>query len=126
MRHPTEGVLRRLVDEPVGVADADREHVADCPVCLTGLAAARDDAAAVGAALPEPPGTDVDAAWYRLSDSLRRAAPAARGAAPRARRRISLRSPVVAALGAALLLAGAGVAAANNWFQIFHTERIQA
>ena len=29
MRHPTEGVLRRLVDEPAGVADADRAHVAD-------------------------------------------------------------------------------------------------
>ena len=28
MRHPTEGLLRRLVDEPAGVADADREHVA--------------------------------------------------------------------------------------------------
>jgi hypothetical protein len=27
MRHPTEGVLRRLLDEPAGVADSDREHV---------------------------------------------------------------------------------------------------
>ena len=44
MRHPTEGVLRRLLDEPVGVADADREHVAQCPVCLSGLAAAQEDA----------------------------------------------------------------------------------
>ena len=44
MRHPTDGVLRRLLDEPAGVADADREHVADCPVCLVGLAAAREDA----------------------------------------------------------------------------------
>ena len=31
MRHPTEGVLRRLLDEPAGVADADRQHVAGCP-----------------------------------------------------------------------------------------------
>src|SRR5918997_102886 len=51
MRHPNEGVLRRLVDEPAGVADADRTHVADCPVCLVALAETRDDAAAVGAAL---------------------------------------------------------------------------
>ncbi len=41
MRHPNDGTLRRLVDEPAGVADADREHVAGCPVCLSGLAAAQ-------------------------------------------------------------------------------------
>ena len=46
MRHPTDGTLRRLLDEPAGVADADREHVAGCPVCLSGLAAAQQDAAA--------------------------------------------------------------------------------
>ena len=49
MRHPTDGTLRRLVDEPAGVADADREHVAGCPVCLSGLAAAQEDAAVAGA-----------------------------------------------------------------------------
>jgi hypothetical protein len=127
MRHPTEGVLRRLVDEPAGVPDADREHVASCRVCLSGLAAARDDAAAVGAALPALRSPDVDAGWHRLRNSLGRSGPApVLAGAPRARRRISLRSPVVAALGAALLLAGAGAAAANDWFQIFHTERVQA
>ena len=31
MRHPTEGVLRRLLDEPAGVPDSDRKHVVDCP-----------------------------------------------------------------------------------------------
>ena len=62
MRHPTEGVLRRLVDEPAGVSDADRQHVADCPVCLVGLAAAREDAAAVGAALRSDGGASPDPA----------------------------------------------------------------
>ena len=33
MRHPTEGTLRRLVDEPAGVTDANRRHVAECPDC---------------------------------------------------------------------------------------------
>jgi hypothetical protein len=130
MRHPTEGILRRLVDEPAGVADADRQHVASCPLCLTGLAAAREEASVVGAALPPlaaPGSADVDAAWHRLRASLGRSTPGpVLAAAPRARRKVSLRSPVVAALGAALLLAGGGVAAANDWFQIFHTERIQA
>ncbi len=41
MRHPTDGVLRRLVDEPAGVAETDRRHVADCTRCLTALAEVR-------------------------------------------------------------------------------------
>jgi hypothetical protein len=52
MGHPTEGVLRRLLDEPAGVSDADRQHVAGCPQCLGALAVTRQDAALVGAALP--------------------------------------------------------------------------
>ncbi len=110
MRHPTDGTLRRLLDEPAGVADADREHVAGCPVCLSGLAAAREDAAAAGAALDvelavgrgrglaaavaarSPP---TDAAARR-----RRLAPAAAGAP-------ALRSPRVAAL-AVVAAAGRG------------------
>src|SRR3712207_6571884 len=51
MRHPTEGVLRRLVDEPAGVADADRAHVAGCGTCLAGLEAARADARSIATAL---------------------------------------------------------------------------
>jgi hypothetical protein len=123
MRHPTEGVLRRLVDEPAGVSDADRQHVADCPVCLTGLAAAREDATVVGAALHTDGAADVDpaAAWQRLSTAL-----PARAAAPTAPRRRSglLRRPAAAALAFAVVLSGAGVAAANDWLPIFRTEQV--
>src|SRR5215203_1147861 len=107
MRHPNEGVLRRLVDEPAGVADADRAHVADCPVCLVALADARDDAA-----------------WARLTATESRA----RAAAAPARRRnwgATLRRPAVAALGFVVVLAGAGVAAANDWLPIFATQEIE-
>ena len=100
MRHPTEGVLRRLLDEPAGVADSDRQHVAGCPQCLGGLAAMREDAALVDAALATEGGADVDvdAAWRRLSTApaaaVDRAAPRsppcrvglARGPAPARRR----------------------------------------
>ena len=55
MRHPTEGVLRRLLDEPVGVADPDRRHIAGCSKCLDELAAIRDDANHVDAALTKSP-----------------------------------------------------------------------
>lgn len=131
MRHPTEGVLRRLLDEPAGVSDSDRRHVAGCRQCLGELDAMREDAALVGAALATTEGPDGDAdlaaAWRRLSTA---------GPAPvpgptlvpaplrAARSRSVLRRPVVAALAAALVLTGAGTAAANNWFQIFRTEKV--
>jgi hypothetical protein len=125
MRHPTEGVLRRLVDEPAGVSDADRQHVADCPVCLVGLATAREDAAAVGAALRSD-GTaspDPAAAWQRLSTALPARAATAAPAAPR-RRRGLLHRPAAAVLAFVVVLSGAGVAAANDWLPIFRTEQV--
>jgi hypothetical protein len=127
MRHPTEGLLRRLLDEPAGVADADRQHVAGCSQCLGGLAAAREDAARVGAALTTGSGADVDvtAAWRSLSTAASAPGPE-RAAPPRraGRSRAVLRRPVVAALAVAVVLGGAGTAAANDWLQIFRTEQI--
>jgi hypothetical protein len=134
MRHPTDGTLRRLVDDPAGVADADRAHVAACPACLSGLAAAQQDAALTGAALGDDSDTpvDVDAGWRRLSGAIgsstsigstTSARPAvAVPAVPR--RRALLRRPAVAAVGVAALLAGAGVAAAADWLPIFRTEQV--
>ena len=121
MRHPTEGVLRRLLDEPAGVADSDREHVAGCPQCLAGIAAIREDAALVEQALATDAGVDVDAAWRRLQT----AAPSARAAPPRAGRlRGLVRRPGAAALAVGVVLAGAGTAAASGWLEIFRTEQI--
>ena len=125
MRHPSEGVLRRLVDEPAGVTDDDRAHVATCPTCLRALDTARADAQLVGSALTAPATRDVDtdAAWARLSTAT--AGPAFRPAAPsRGRWRPSVRRPMVAALSAAVLVTGAGVAAANDWLPIFRTEQV--
>ena len=125
MRHPSEGVLRRLVDEPAGVTDDDRAHVASCPTCLRALDTARADARLVGAALATSGTVDTDAAWARLSTATVTAAP--RPAAPRGRRsrwRTTVRRPAVAALSAAVLVTGAGVAAANDWLPIFQTERV--
>jgi hypothetical protein len=121
MRHPTEGTLRHLLDEPSAVADADREHVAGCARCLEGLAAARADAAFAAEALASDVEVDVDAAWRRLTA----AAPGRTVGPPRAgRARALLRRPVVAALAAAAVLGGAGVAAASGWIEIFQTEEI--
>jgi hypothetical protein len=43
---------------------------------------------------------------------------------PAGRSRAVLRRPVVAALAVALVVTGAGAAAANNWLQIFQTEQV--
>jgi len=130
MRHPSEGILRRLVDEPAGVPDADRAHVAGCPACLRALDTARADAGLVGSALAAPATSDVDpdAAWARLSTAA-----AATGGSPafrpsatsaRSRWRAAVRRPAVAAVSAVVLVTGAGVAAANDWLPIFSTERV--
>jgi hypothetical protein len=128
MRHPTEGALRRLLDEPAGVADADREHVAGCPSCLVGVAAARDDADRAGAALTidaDLGDLDVDAAWQRLVDELEaEGGRHGRAATPGRRWRAALRGPRLAGVAVVALLAGAGAAAAADWLQIFRTEQV--
>jgi hypothetical protein len=126
MRHPTDGTVRRLVDEPAGVADIDREHVASCPECLAALAAAQEDAALARAALDVPLEPDVDRAWQRLSHAAANGARDRNRATTRPDRRWKsrLRSPVVAAASVLALLAGASAAAAGDWLQIFRTERV--
>jgi hypothetical protein len=127
MRHPTEGALRRLLDEPAGVAGADRDHLAGCDECLRVLAAVREDANLVHAALVTDAEADVDvaAAWRRLSTARAATTRAPAVAPPRARRlRDALRRPVVAGVAVAAVLTGAGAAAANGWLPIFRTERI--
>ncbi|MGY1855618.1 hypothetical protein [Modestobacter sp. SYSU DS0290] len=122
--HPADGTLRRLIDEPAGVADADRAHVAGCPACLRELATVQADASAAASALAtSAPAPDVDRAWLRLQAATRPAA-AARTAAPARTWRNRLRSPVVAAAGVVLIVGGAGAAAAGDWVQVFRTEEI--
>ena len=120
MRHLPEGVLRRLLDEPAGVADADRRHAAGCPTCLDALVAQRHDSAFVGAALATDVDVDVDAAWQRLTS----AAPARAAVAQPTRVRALLRRPAAAALAVGLVLSGATAAAANDWLEIFRVERV--
>ena len=126
MRHPSEGVLRRLVDEPAGVTDDDRAHIAGCPACLRAVDTARSEATLVDAALATDAPVDTDAAWARFA-ATSATAPAGRPAVPAAtpgRWRTALRRPVIAAVSAVVLVGGAGVAAANDWLPIFQTQRV--
>jgi hypothetical protein len=125
MRHPSDGTLRRLLDEPAGVADVDRAHISACPMCRSALASAREDAAFAATALDVEGVSDVDAGWHRLSRAVtgegrRRVA----AAAPSGRWSAALRRPVVAVVAALALLTGGTAAAAANWLQIFRTEQI--
>jgi hypothetical protein len=122
MRHPSEGVLRRLVDEPAGVPDDDRAHVASCATCRHGLEDARADAQRIDAVLTTPVAVDTDAAWARLSAST--ATPVRQASIAPGRWRSTVRRPVVAALSAVVLMTGAGVAAANDWLPIFRTQQV--
>ncbi|MGY1749909.1 hypothetical protein ACI783_11615, partial [Modestobacter sp. SYSU DS0511] len=124
--HPADGTLRRLLDEPAGVPDADRAHVAGCPACLQRLDTVRADATAAATALATTDAApDVDRAWLRLQAATRPSpSTAARTTAPARSWRNRLRSPVVAAFGVVLVVGGAGVAAAGDWVQVFRTEEI--
>src|SRR3954454_10310501 len=89
--HAADGVLRRLVDEPAGVADVDRAHVAGCGDCLQRLSAVRADATLAADALSTTTTPDVDRAWQRLSaattsTATTATAPARATAAARGRR----------------------------------------
>jgi hypothetical protein len=121
--HPSEGVLRRLLDEPDAIVATDREHVAACERCGRELSAMRDDATHADAVLGDAAlDVDLDAAWQRLVAAPEPARTAVAHRRPRLR--TALRRPVVAGVAAAFVLAGAGTAAANGWFEIFRTERV--
>jgi hypothetical protein len=134
-RHPADGVLRRLVDEPAGVSDPDRAHVAGCARCQQALEVVRHDAAAASALLGAAPAASAasaaqgdDAAWQRLhraAASEGTAAPARVTALdPARRRRSAWRRPGVVALGVAVVVAGAGTAAASDWLRIFQVQQV--
>jgi len=139
VRHPAEGVLRRVVDEPAGVSDPDHQHVAACARCQRVLGEVRADAGAAAGvlAVAAPAGHGVagartDAAWHRLrsaaADGAADGAPrpgAATGSSRAQRSRGWLRRPGVVALGVAVVVAGASTAAASDWLRIFQAESVQ-
>ncbi len=66
--HPSDGTLRRSLDEPIAVAAAKRAHVASCPRCAERIRRISADAGAVQAMLRSPNnGIDVAAARARLA-----------------------------------------------------------
>lgn len=151
MNHCAENVLRRYLDEPSAVSDADQAHLSRCPRCLQELNQVRQDRDLVGRALDDVPASgepsqpNLDRAWTalraRLDEPDRPAAPAwSKSAwlnpAGTTRRRIAtsrrpgvidrvLRRPMAAAITAGVVvLAGTAAAAAADWLPIFRTEKV--
>jgi hypothetical protein len=146
LTHLAEGVLRRYLDEPAAVGDAERTHLSTCPRCREELERAgrdRDEVARLiaggdghghGATAP-----DLDEAWAALCRSLDRPASAGRdrvGIEPvetalagiRRRPRLverAARRPVTAAVAVGLVvLGGTAAAAAADWLPGFRTEKV--
>ena len=46
-KHPSDGTLRRLLDEPVAVAVADEDHASQCLRCQARMGLMHEDDAAV-------------------------------------------------------------------------------
>jgi len=114
MKHVSDGVLRRLADEPESVADRDAEHASVCRRCRARHQRIATDAAFAQRALGGPQLLpDVDSAWSRLVATP----PSARGAsieraAPRSWRLAGISvSSSMAIGGAGIVVAGAAVAA---------------
>ncbi|GAA4610087.1 hypothetical protein BJY16_007663 [Actinoplanes octamycinicus] len=120
MRHPSDGTLRRLLDEPAGVPDIDRDHVAACDICQSGLAAAGRDADLAAAALACDVDPDIETAWRALSASV--TATPAQPVRPAFRTTVS--RPLIATAAAVALLAGATAAAATDWFPVFRADKV--
>lgn len=70
MRHVPDGVLRRLLDEPLAVPDGARRHVESCARCQTSRAAVAGNAATAARLLAAPPDVDAGVAWAQMQRRL--------------------------------------------------------
>lgn len=119
MRHVPDGTLRRFVDEPFAVADADAAHVARCDSCAKKHREIQQNATRAARMLSRPhPVPDLEAAWR---DFTAPAPTARRSHAPvrtPPRRAGTLLFPSPRSIAAAALLiaaaAGAGALAAQS------------
>jgi hypothetical protein len=125
--HPSDGTLRRALDEPTAIAAAKREHVASCSRCAERVRRISADAGAVQAMLHTPStGIDVVAARARLART-EAAAPVQRPA-KRLHQRSGRRNRVAAGLGVALTASVVLVVSggAQDFLSLFQPSRVAA
>ncbi|MBV9607737.1 MAG: hypothetical protein JO027_21660 [Solirubrobacterales bacterium] len=116
MRHVSDGVLRRLDDEPLAVPDRVIAHLADCASCSARQAEiARDTRRAAEQFSDGRLASDTDIAWARLRRELARRpdGTADRRVVPTPARWRRLRFPTVSLRGA-LALGAVGIVVAST------------
>ena len=125
--HPSDGTLRRSLDEPMAIAAAKREHVASCSRCAERVRRISADAGAVQAMLHTPStGIDTVAARARLART-EAAAPVQRPA-KRLHQRSGRTNRLVAGLGVALTASVVLVVSggAQDFLSLFQPSRVAA
>lgn len=129
MRHVSDGVLRRLQEEPYAVPDAAGRHLETCGRCRASSGRIAEDAALAARMLATPPAaadaTDTDAAWAQLQRQLE-LEPAARRPTVRVPRfpRPVVNIPVATGVGVAAVLVAGGVAAAATLTTVFAPTKV--
>ena len=134
-KHPSDGTLRRLLDEPVAVAVADEDHTSRCLRCQARTGLMRADDGAMGLGL----GGRVEMTPARVAlDRLLSAERSGPALAPsraghrrgrevrpeRPRRRRPLLRPATVITTGLVLMGGATAAAATNLVPIFQPESV--
>ena len=134
-KHPSDGTLRRLLDEPVAVAVADEDHASRCLRCQARTGLMRADDGAMGLGL----GGRVEMTPARVAlDRLLSAERSSPALAPsraghrrgrevrpeRPRRRRPLLRPATVITTGLVLMGGATAAAATNLVPIFQPESV--
>lgn len=128
MKHVSDGILRRMLDEPLAAPARDRRHYSGCPVCKGSLAQMRQDAHAVastfGQGIPRP---DLNTA--RQSLDARKDSARMRTAGRSTLWMRTVHTPrwtwaiVGAALVALLVSFTPARSAADGWFTIFQARQ---
>ncbi len=128
--HPSEGCLRRLLDEPFLVQDRTRRHVAGCARCSERLGRFGQARARVGAMMvlaSSQPGLSANQAAARLQLSPASSAPG-RGrlpALPVTATARKVRKWALACAGACVVVGGGlGTAAAEGWITISRPAQV--
>lgn len=129
--HPAEGQLRRIVDEPLLVADRIKAHVESCPRCSARLLAFSAEVAEARRLLPIESLPELDSGAALATVRRRLGAPAQRARRPlvdRLPRRLvhpSRPAGVVAVIAVLAIATGTGTALAGvQWTQIFSPTKV--
>ncbi len=133
-KHPSDGTLRRLLDEPVAVAIVDEDHASQCTRCQARVSLMRGDDAVLSLALDSHVEVAPAVALERLR-TAERVGPALvparasgrrrREAVPgRPRRRRPILRPTTVITSVLVLMGGATAAAATNLVPIFEPESV--